>query len=332
MSPTSSPRPANGPQGESVADPAKPDRRVLRVAAGQMGPVARDEPRSHVVERLTDLLERAARHGADLVAFPELALTTFFPRWYTEERDGHDHYFETAMPGPETKPLFDAAARLNIGFSLGFAELTREGRRFNTTVLVDGTGAEITRFRKVHIPGHEQHEPWRPFQHLERRYFEEPDEGFGVWPAFGGRVGLATCNDRRWPETYREMGLQGVELILIGYNTPIHYAPDPGQNPLQGFHNHLVMQAGAYQNGTWVVGVAKGGVEEGVDSLAQSTIIAPSGQIVAQAVTTGDELVVADCDLDWCRHYKETLFDFDRYRRPEVYQRIAQPKELNPRD
>ena len=109
------------------------------------------------------------------------------------------------------------------------------------------------------------------------------------------------CNDRRWPETYRVMGLQGVELILCGYNTPIHYAPDPSQDILQGFHNALVMQAGAYQNGTWVVGVAKGGVEEGVDSLAQSCIVAPSGQIVAQALTDGRRAGVARCDLDWCR-------------------------------
>ncbi len=301
-------------------------RRMLRVAAGQLGPVGRDEPRSSVVARLIALLDRAADRGVELVAFPELALTTFFPRWYTEELSGHDHYFETEMPGPETKPLFDAAASHGIGFSLGYAELTPDGHRYNTTILVDGAGGEVARFRKVHIPGHEDDEPWRPFQHLERRYFEESDQGFGVWPAFGGLVGMATCNDRRWPETYREMGLQGVELILIGYNTPIHYAPDPGQNALQGFHNALVMQAGAYQNGTWVVGVAKGGTEEGVESLAQSAIIAPSGQIVAQAVTSGDELVVADCDLDWCRHYKETLFDFARYRRPEVYRRITTQK------
>jgi predicted amidohydrolase len=68
-----------------------------------------------------------------------------------------------------------------------------------------------------------------------------------------------------------------------------------------------------------VVGVAKAGVEEGVDSLGQSMIVAPSGQIVAQTLSTDDELITARCDLDWCRRYKETLFDFDRYRRPEVY-------------
>ena len=81
------------------------------------------------------------------------------------------------------------------------------------------------------------------------------------------------------------MGLQGVELILCGYNTPLHYAPDPCQDPLQGFHNQLVMSAGAYQNGTFVVGVAKGGVEEGVDSLAESSIFAPSGELLAKAAT-----------------------------------------------
>ena len=59
------------------------------------------------------------------------------------------------------------------------------------------------------------------------------------------------------------MGLQGVELILIGYNTPYFYAPDPQQNPLQNFHSHVVMQAGAYQNGAGWWGVAKAGIEEG---------------------------------------------------------------------
>ncbi len=137
--------------------------------------------------------------------------------------------------------------------------------------------------------------------------------------AFGGRIGLATCNDRRWPETYRVLGLQGAEIILIGYNTPIHYAPDPSQDRLAGFHNHLVMAAGAYQNGCFVVGVAKGGLEEGVESLAESQIIAPSGETLAQAAATGDEVVVATCDLDWCAQYKRTLFDFARYRRPEMY-------------
>ncbi|HWM20557.1 MAG TPA: N-carbamoyl-D-amino-acid hydrolase [Ilumatobacteraceae bacterium] len=301
--------------------------RVLRVGAAQLGPIGRADARDEVVDRLLALLRRAAEEGCELVVFPELALTTFFPRWYLDDdRDELDSFYETEMPGPHTKALFDEAARLRVGFCLGYAELTPDGHRYNTYVLVERDGSIVAHYRKVHIPGHEDHEPWRPFQHLERRYFEESPDGFGVWRAFDGVMGMALCNDRRWPETYRVMGLQGVELVMIGYNTPIHYAPDPGQNALQGFHNHLVMQAGAYQNGTWVVGVAKGGTEEGVESLAQSAIIAPSGQIVAQAVTSGDELIVANCDLDWCAKYKDTLFDFARYRRPEMYGLIVERK------
>lgn len=298
--------------------------RTVNVAAAQMGPVGRDESRDDVVERLLALLHTAHHRGAELVVYPELALTTFFPRWLIDDADELDAWFEREMPSPATKPLFDEAKRLGVGFCLGYAELTPDGHRYNAQVLVGRDGTTVATFRKVHIPGHSEHEPWRPFQHLERRYFEPSPDGFGVWDAFGGRVGMAICNDRRWPETYRVMGLQGVELVLVGYNTPIHYAPDPSQDALAGFHNHLVMQAGAYQNGTWVVGVGKGGVEEGVDALAQSAIIAPSGQIVAQCTTTGDEVVVAACDLDRCRNYKETLFDFARYRRPEMYSLITE--------
>jgi N-carbamoyl-D-amino-acid hydrolase len=304
--------------------------RHVTVGAAQLGPIRRDESRAEVVDRLLALLHQAHERGCDLVVYPELALTTFFPRWWIDDQAEVDAYYETEMPGPDTKPLFDEAARLGIGFVLGYAELTPDGHRYNTYVVVERDGTVVGRYRKVHIPGHEENEPWRPFQHLERHYFEEGPDGFPAWRAFGGVVGAALCNDRRWPETYRVLGLQGVEMILIGYNTPLHYAPDPSQNPLQSFHNHLVMQAGAYQNGTWVVGVAKGGTEEGVESLAHSVIIAPSGQIVAQAVTTGDELIVARCDLDWCARYKDTVFDFARYRRPEAYRLITERKGAVP--
>jgi predicted amidohydrolase len=300
--------------------------RTLTVGAAQLGPIALEETREQVVERLLVLLRRGADAGCQLVVFPELGLTTFFPRWYTEDLGGHDHFYETEMPNAATQPLFDAAVELGVGFALGYAELTVDGHRYNTTILVETDGSVVGHYRKIHIPGHEDNEPWREFQHLERRYFEESNEGFKVFEAFGGRIGMATCNDRRWPETYREMGLQGVEMILIGYNTPLHYAPDPSQNRLQGFHNHLVMQAGAYQNGTWVVGVAKGGNEEGVDSLAESAIIAPSGEIIQVAETNGDELIVAEANLDWCADYKDTLFNFERYRRPEMYGRITSQK------
>lgn len=297
--------------------------RNLNVAAAQLGPIQKSDDRQSAVKRLIELLREAHSKKADLVVFPELALTTFFPRWFVDDITQADHWYETEMPSKITLPLFEEAKKLGIGFCLGYAELTSSKKRFNTQILVDKKGETVAKYRKVHIPGHEQHEPDRPFQHAERYYFTPSDEGFGVWKAFGGRIGMMICNDRRWPEAYRVMGLQGVEMILCGYNTPLHYVPDPSQDALQGFHNALVMQSGAYQNGTFVVGVAKGGNEEGVDSLADSSIIAPSGEILAKTQTNGDEVVTAVCDLDWCNNYKNTLFDFNRYRRPEVYGRIT---------
>jgi predicted amidohydrolase len=135
---------------------------------------------------------------------------------------------------------------------------------------------------------------------------------------------MLICNDRRWPEAWRVLGLQGVELVLVGYNTPLQNPEAPEHDPLVRFHHRLAMQAGAYQNATWAVAVAKGGVEEGQAMLADTVVVAPSGEIVAHSQTQGDELVVAECDLDRTRSYKTTIFDFAAHRQPQAYSRITE--------
>ena len=304
--------------------------RIITVGAAQMGPIQRADNREAVVSRMLALMEEGARHRCDLLVFPELTLTTFFPRWFMEGQQEIDEFFEREMPSNETAPLFTAAARHGMAISFGYAELTAEGRRHNTQILVDRTGKVAAKYRKIHLPGHREHEPWRAFQHLEKRYFEVGDLSWPVWrmdeALKGGLLGMMICNDRRWPESYRVMGLQGVEMILLGYNTPRHNPPAPDHDRLSEFHNQLVMQAGAYQNGSWVVGVAKCGVEEGCEMIGNSSIIAPTGEVVAQALTQGDELIVARCDLDLCRSYKATTFNFARHREPEQYRMIVERK------
>src|SRR3546814_11331148 len=115
---------------------------------------------------------------------------------------------------------------------------------------------------------------------------------------------MCICNDRRWPETYRVMGLQGVEMVLLGYNTPVQNPPAPEHDDLSLFHNQLVMQSGAYQNGTWVVGVATAGSAEGVPMIAGTQTISPSGQPMAQAATPGNERAHARCALVLFPDYK----------------------------
>lgn len=299
--------------------------RSFLAAAAQMGPVPATATRAETVHRLTALLTQAARRGAELVVFPEAILTPFFPHWSIEDENELLSYFETEMPNDSVQPLFDKARELGVGFYLGYAELTTDGHRYNTSILVSRRGEIVGKYRKIHLPGYSDPRPHEAVQNLEKRYFEVGDLGFPVWDAFGGRVGMGICNDRRWPETYRVMGLQGVELVLLGYNSLLNVPAMAEVDHLQSFHNHLSMQSNAYFNGTWVIGSARAGVEEGAAQLGQSAIIAPSGEIVAQSRTNRDEVIVAEVDLDACRVFKEYMFNFRHHRRPEFYGIIAAP-------
>ena len=306
--------------------------RSLPLAVAQLGPIARDETRASAVKRMIALLRKADDAGSKLIVFPELALTTFFPRWYFEDQADVDAFFETDMPNADTEPLFDAAARAGIAFYLGYAELISHNdttRRFNTSILVDQAGEIVGKYRKIHLPGHRELEPDFPFQHLEKRYFETGDLGFPVFNTLNSTLGMCICNDRRWPETYRMLGLQGVEIVMLGYNTPVHYPRAPELDHLQDFHNHLSLQAGAYQNGTWVAAAAKAGCEENCDMIGGSCIVSPSGEIVIRCETLADELITWDCDLDLCQTIQNNIFNFALHREPENYGLIVQPQNRN---
>lgn len=297
--------------------------RMFNVAAAQLGAIQRADTREAVVSRMLGLLEQAKARGADFVVYPELALTTFFPRWYYEDKTDADGWFEREMPNEAAKPLFDRAANLGVAMSFGYAELTPEGRHFNTSILVDKTGRIVGKYRKVHLPGHAEFDKNRTHQHLEKRYFEPGDLGFPVWRFLGGIVGMCICNDRRWPETYRVMGLQGVEMVVLGYNTPTGNAQVAESEAKRVFHHKLSVQAGAYQNSTWVVAVAKAGVEDGHALFGGSVIVNPDGEIVAESKTNDDELILHACDLDDTRYGKSSMFNFAQHRRVEHYSRIS---------
>jgi predicted amidohydrolase len=301
--------------------------RVIRVGAAQLGPIQLADTRGVVVDRMLALMDDAHADGCTLVVYPELALTTFFPRWDMSDPDEIDAFYERGMPGPDTQPLFDRAKSYGIGFSFGYAELIEEDgatHRYNTSIIVEPDGAIVAKYRKVHLPGHADLDNDRSHQHLEKKYFEVGNLGFPVWRTMDGLLGMCICNDRRWPETFRVMGLQGVEMVLLGYNTPTANSQRPDERPeTRMFHNHLSMQAGAYQNSAWVVGVAKAGVEDGHPLMGGTVVVAPNGEIVAQAETVDDELVIADCDLDAATFGKETMFNFAAHRRIEHYGTIS---------
>lgn len=302
--------------------------RMLRIAAAQMGPTQRAETRETTLARMIALLEEAAGKGAQLVVFPELAFTTFFPRWLLSGEE-LESYFEPAMPNPRVQPLFDRARELGVGFYVGYAELTPEGQHFNSAITVGPDGTILGKYRKVHLPGSVEPREGARFQQLEKRYFEYGDLGF---PAFRGAeswhrpvMGMLVCNDRRWPEAWRVYGLQDVELMVMGYNSAA-YDPNGGSTEneaIRTFHSTLAAQANAYMNATWAVSVAKAGNEDGSGLIGGSCIVDPNGVVVAEAKSLADEVVVAEIDLDACRQGKEKMFHFASHRRPEHYRRIV---------
>jgi predicted amidohydrolase len=327
--------------------------RTLRVAAAQLGPNHLTTPRSEVISRMVALLTEASTLGAALVLFPETAFTTFFPRHLISSQAKLDSYFEhgDSLPtSPSTTPLFSAAQKFGIDISVGFAERDHDGKGYNTSIYYSAKkGAVIAKYRKVHLPGTKE-----PFENpdavnqLEKRYFEPGNLGFkafrtpdlvpGVLKRDAGEkepgkgdpiMGMMICNDRRWAEGWRCYGLQGVEVVLCGYNTA-GWAPDlwgtrkvmtPEEAEVDAvFHHKLVMQGNSYMNSCFSISAAKAGLEDGkYDLIGGSCITSPEGHVLAEAKGKGDELVFAEIDLEECRQGKEKTFDFDRHRRIDQY-------------
>ena len=302
--------------------------RHLKIAAAQLGPLNLADTRTTATARLVRLLRDAHAMGARYVVFPELAFSTFFPRYWFEDQDEVDRrFYEFTMPSPETQPLFDEAKKLGIGFYLGYAErIVEDGvvHRYNTAILVGPDGRIAGKYRKIHLPGHAEHKPEAAFQHLEKKYFEVGDLGFRVWNFMDMIAGMLICNDRRWPEAFRVLALQGAEIVSLGFNTPsenLHY-PEP---PALRVHHHLIMaQSMAFQNATWLVETAKCGFEDGNRMFGHSLIVAPTGEIVAKSVSEEDEVVCFNADIDLANDLKKTMFNFAAHRRPEHYRLIVE--------
>lgn len=321
--------------------------RVIRVAAAQVGPVHRWSERPHTLQRLIKLLENAAGRGAQVVLFPEIAFTTFFPRYFIPDENELKDWFEEGADvtkSPATVQLFQRAIDLKVDVCVGYAERTEDGHSYNSCVYVSArTGTVLKKYHKSHLPGTK--EPYadpHAINQLEKRYFEEGSEGFEAFripnllqgalkkssehfdtAQSEGRgdpiVGVLICNDRRWAEAWRVYGLQGVELILCGYNTtswaPHLHGKTGGRSQSREqsredayFHHKLVMQSNSYTNSCFSVCAARCGLDDDEFGLiGGSCIIGPDGRIVAEAQSEDDEVVFAEIDLGNCRPGKETV-------------------------
>jgi predicted amidohydrolase len=198
--------------------------RIIRIAAAQVGAVHRNDSHATTSDRLINLLRQAYEQGAQVVLFPECTFTTFFPRYFFTDEAELESFFEhgDVNTAESTKPVFDTAKALQIDICIGFAEGTDEGDHYNACVYYHAkSGSILSKYRKINLPG--DAEPFSEagaVNQLEKRYFKPGNLGFNAFrvpdltettsehgePIFG----MTICNDRRWAEAWRCLGLQGV--------------------------------------------------------------------------------------------------------------------------
>jgi hypothetical protein len=188
---------ATGPVGSGHAVKARWDRSPAKIGNGSHSPDGANASPAH------RHAARGARAGRELVVFTELALTTFFPRWLIDDEAELDSYYETRDARPGDAPLFEEAARLGVGFYLGYAELVTEGRAQAPLQHLDPRRRHRRDRRQVPQGAPARHTPSRSrprvHQHLEKRYFEPGDLGFGCWRAFGGSWACASATTAAGP-------------------------------------------------------------------------------------------------------------------------------------
>ena len=293
---------------------------IRRVAAAQLGPASAEK--AQTVVRMVGLLDEAGRQGVEFVVFPELSLSPYFAGAI---RDDAASYAEKAFPSEETAPLLEAIRRNHITTVVPLAEDTSDGL-FNSAVLVDAAGQELGRYRKMHIPGTVDVEPSRPIQILEKRYFKPGDLGFPAYESAVGSVGMAICYDRRFPETFRCLSLSGAEIYAVVFNTPYNQAEEGARARSIEAHE-LAVRCAARYNGVPAIAAGKSGVEGGVPFIGASSVISHTGDVLARSTSDGDDLVVAELDLDAAAAARDAL-RLRANRRPDQYGAITEEYAL----
>ncbi|MCZ6704385.1 MAG: carbon-nitrogen hydrolase family protein [Bacteroidetes bacterium] len=250
------------------------------------------------VERGIQAVREAADEGARLAVFPELAFTQFFP----QHRLGRDRMELTqSIPGPITEAFSDEAAKHGVVIVLNLYE--RAGNcAYNSSPVIDADGTLLGTTRMCHITQYQGF--------YEQDYYDAGDTGAPVYETAIGRLGVAICYDRHYPEYLRALALGGADLVVIPQAGTVDEWPD-------GVYE-AELQASAFQNGFFIALANRVGQEDMLTFSGESIIVDPKGQIVAQAASGTDSILVADLDLSKV-HDSPARRLFLKHRRPELY-------------
>jgi beta-ureidopropionase len=286
--------------------------RPAKVAAAQLGPSGTKEENA---TRMRGLVDRAAEAGAHVVAFPELSLTPYFP---IKNERGYEQYFEP-VNNPYLVSVLEHAGRRGIASVIPFAE--RDGiQLFNSCVIADATGKVLGRYRKIHIPGAFPLAGQGALV-FEKLYFTPGNLGYPVFDLGFAKIGVQICYERNFPEGYRILAMRGAEIIFTPTN--LMRIGDVWNSSTW----ELVLQARAYENGCFIVGINKAGNEWGLDYVGDSLVARPTdGGVIARTKASSDDLLVVDIDLDDVDEARRRL-PFMRDRQPLTYAALTQQGE-----
>lgn len=275
----------------------------VEIAAVQMEPNIKEK--AHNLETISDRTHIAAGGGAELIVFPECALTGYV---FTS-REEVAPYAET-IPGVSTEKLEELCRELKVYLVVGLIEKA-DDKLFNAAVLIGPEGF-IGRYRKIHLP----------YLGVDR-FLDGGDKPFEVYETGIGNIGIFICYDCNFPESARVMALMGVDILALPTNWP------EGRDKIPGY----VVPARAFENRVNIVAVNRVGCERGTGFIGHSEIISARGDVIASA---GDkeEIIYGEVSLAESREkhvvIKPGEFEVDciKDRRPEFYEMISRPRGI----
>ena len=284
----------------------------LTVAGIQMGPY----PGSYAanMDKAVDALERAvSEYKPDVICFSEVMTGPYFCRVYD------DAYFNFAepVPGPTTE-IFGAQARKHKTNVIATMYEEDNGMRYNTAVLISRDGSLTGKYRKTHVPKSSS-----PLMNSDEKYYFRPGNELPVFTMDGIKVGMLICFDRSFPEPFRVLAVKGAEIVFVPVCTW----------GLRADAFQAELQVRAVENQLFILAVNKAGFEQvegedgGRDHFGRSCVVSPMGEIEASIEGEPWGIVAATIELDKRKVMKETLVDWMRERRPELYGEITRPKD-----
>ncbi|MGQ9590787.1 MAG: carbon-nitrogen hydrolase [Planctomycetota bacterium] len=282
--------------------------RLVRVGLVQMA--SGDEPAGNL-ERAIAGVEEAARRGAAIACLPELFRTRYFP----QAEDPAIFDLAEEIPGPTTRALSEAAARLRVAIVTSVFERRAPGLYHNTAVVLDADGSLRGAYRKMHIP----HDPL----YYEKYYFAPGDTGFVSVATSAGRVAPLVCWDQWFPEAARIAALKGAEILVYPTAIGWHHREKAEWGAAQLDAWRTIQRAHAIANGVFVAAVNRVGVEGGLEFWGSSFLADPFGRVLASCSERGfeggrPEVAVADCALETIEETRRH-WPFFRDRRVDAY-------------